>query len=87
MDIPVKEKMDILLGKNPNIKKDEIKDWTVELLNEGIVLFFKGRNYIPKDNNLRRDILQMYHDHEMAGHPGELKTYNAVSQQYWWPGI
>src|SRR5271168_4353033 len=29
----------------------------------------------------------MYHDHETAGHPGELETYTAVAQQYWWPGI
>jgi transposase InsO family protein len=87
MDIPVKEAMNMLLKKNPNMWKDEMKDWTMELLDEGVVLFFKGRNYIPKDDNLRRDILKMYHDHETAGHPGELETYNAVAQQYWWPGI
>jgi hypothetical protein len=52
MDIPVKEKMDILSGKNPSIWKDEMKDWTIELLDEVIVLFFIGRNYIPKDDNL-----------------------------------
>jgi hypothetical protein len=22
----------------------------------------------------------MYHDHEMAGHPGELETYNGIRQ-------
>ena len=52
MDIPVKEKMNILLRKSPNIWKGEIKDWTVELLDERVVLFFKGQNYIPKDDNL-----------------------------------
>jgi hypothetical protein len=87
MDIPVKERMNILLGKSPNIWKDEIKDWTMELLDEGVILFFKERNYIPRDNELRQDILQMYHDHETAGHLGELETYNAVTQHYWWPGI
>ena len=29
----------------------------------------------------------MFHDHETAGHPGELETYNLVKQYYWWPGI
>ena len=29
----------------------------------------------------------MFHDHETAGHPGELKTYNAIHQHYWWPGL
>ena len=29
----------------------------------------------------------MFHNHETAGHPGELKTYNLVRQYYWWPGL
>ena len=28
-----------------------------------------------------------FHDHETAGHPGSLHTYNAVQQHYWWPGL
>jgi Integrase zinc binding domain len=29
----------------------------------------------------------MYHDHETAGHPGELETYNGIRQNYWWPEL
>jgi hypothetical protein len=29
----------------------------------------------------------MYHNHEMAGHLGELETYNGIRQNYWWPGL
>jgi hypothetical protein len=29
----------------------------------------------------------MFHDHETAGHPGELETYNAIQQHYWWLGL
>jgi Integrase zinc binding domain/Chromo (CHRromatin Organisation MOdifier) domain len=29
----------------------------------------------------------MYHDHETAGHPGELETYNRIRQNYWWSGL
>ena len=29
----------------------------------------------------------MFHDHETARHPGELETYNAIRQHYWWPGL
>ena len=36
---------------------------------------------------MRKDILKDFHDHETAGHPGELQTYNAVRQHYWWPGL
>ena len=29
----------------------------------------------------------MFHDPKTAGHPGEIATYNAVQQHYWWPGL
>ena len=29
----------------------------------------------------------MFHDPEKAGHPGELGTFNAVQQHFWWPGL
>ena len=51
------------------------------------IVFFKGKNYIPRDDNLRRDIIKLFHDHKTAGHPRELETYNALQQHYWWPGL
>src|ERR1700678_4500077 len=80
MDINVDDTMNVLLGKRPNIWKDKLKDWRLEKLDEGNVLFFKGRNYVPRDDELRRDILRMFHDHKMAEHPGELETYNSVAE-------
>jgi hypothetical protein len=58
MDINVDDTMNILLEKRPNIWKDELKDWRLEKLDKGNILFFKGRNYVPKDDELRRDILR-----------------------------
>jgi hypothetical protein len=29
----------------------------------------------------------MFHDHDTAGHPGELETFNSIRQHYWWPGL
>src|SRR5271154_7275993 len=29
----------------------------------------------------------MFHDHGTVGHPGELETFNSVTEHYWWPGI
>ena len=51
------------------------------------MIFYKGKNYIPRDQDLRRDIVKMFHDHEMAGHPGELETYDSVKTHYWWLGM
>ena len=62
-------------------------DWTVERIEGRQVLYYRGKNYIPKDEELRRDIAQMFHDHPTAGHPGELETYNSIRQHYWWPGL
>ena len=28
-----------------------------------------------------------HHDHETAGHSGELEMHNAIIQHYWWPGL
>ena len=31
--------------------------------------------------------MKSFHDHKTAGHLGEIGTYNAVQQHYWWPGL
>ena len=87
MDINVDDTINVLLGKRPNIWKDELKDWRLEKLDKENILFFRGKNYVPKDDKLRKDILRMFHNHETAGHPGELETYNSVAENYWWPGL
>ena len=62
-------------------------DWKLELLDGKNTLFYKGRNYVPDDLDLQRDIVKMLHDHEMAGHPGEAETLVSVERLYWWPGL
>ena len=47
--------------------------------------FHKGRPVVPDERELQRRILQQYHDHEMAGHPGIANTMTAVMREYWWP--
>ena len=37
--------------------------------------------------DLQQEIVKSFHDHETAGHPGKIWTYNAVQQHYWWPGL
>jgi hypothetical protein len=46
-----------------------------------------GRVYVPKDAQLRHDLLHAHHDSPVAGHPGRWKTLELVSRNYWWPGI
>jgi Integrase zinc binding domain len=46
------------------------------------VFFYKGKNYVPINAELQREIVRRYHDHPTAGHPGELQTFNAAKEHY-----
>ena len=81
IDKDASEALITLLGKG------KIEDWTMEKFNDRKILFFKGRNYIPISETLWKDITKLFHDHETTGHLGELETYNAIRQLYWWPGL
>ena len=86
-DFDVKRALELLLEDGPNSLQQDLKDWKLEEFKGKNILFYKDKNYIPDDLELRRDITKMFHDHETAGHPGELETYNSVKQHYWWPGM
>ena len=79
--------METLLQEGPTSLKNDLEDWKIEEVEGKKMIFYKGKNYIPKDQELRRDVVKMYHDHETAGHLGELETYNSIRQHYWWPGL
>ena len=64
-----------------------LEDWKIETTNGRNILFFKGKNYIPRNVDLWWEIVKSFHDHETAGHLGEIGMYNAVQQHYWWPGL
>ena len=81
------EALKTLLEEGPTTIRNQLSDWTTERINEKQVLYYQRKNYIPQNEELRRDIAKMFHDHETAGHPGELETYNSVRQHYWWPGL
>ena len=78
MDYKVKETLDLLLKNRPTNLQKDLSDWKTEEIDGKMTLFYKEKNYIPIDQELRRDIVKMFHDHETAGHPGELETYNSI---------
>ena len=43
--------------------------------------------YVPKDQDLRREIVRLHHNTPTAGHPGRWKMLELVMRNYWWPGI
>jgi Integrase zinc binding domain len=87
LDLDVKNTIETLIKEGPTSLKNDLEDWKIEEIDGRKMISFKGKNYIPKDLELWWDIVKMYHDHETAGHPGELETYNGIRQNYWWPGL
>jgi Integrase zinc binding domain len=87
LDLDIKNSIKTLMEDGPTSLKNDLQDWKIKEIDGRKMIFFKGKNYIPKDLELRRDIIKMYHNHKMAGHPGELETYNGIRQNYWWPGL
>ena len=84
-DYDIKNALELLLESGPNSLRQDLENWRLEKHGDKNVLFYKDKNYIPDDLDLWQDIVKMFHDHEMAWHPGELETYNSVKQHYWWP--
>jgi hypothetical protein len=58
-------------------------EWSEE---QGLILF-RGKVYVPKNDELRRELVKAHHDSPVTGHPGRWKTLELVSRNYWWPGI
>jgi len=72
----------LLIEDGPTNLQKELGEWTVQEIDGRNLLFFQGRNYVPRDRELRREILQQYHDAPTVGHPGEIETYNSISKHY-----
>ena len=71
LDMEAIEAIDTLLNKGPTHLQRDLEDWATEEFEGKNVLFFQGKNYIPKDYELRREITSQFHDKITAGHPGE----------------
>jgi hypothetical protein len=87
MDYDAAEAIKELLKQGPREAKKDLMDWKVEEFEGENILFYKEKNYVPIDAELRREIVWRYHDHPTAGHPAELQTFNVVKEHYWWPGL
>jgi len=47
----------------------------------------EGKIYIPKNEKLRVEIIQLYHDVPAAGHGGKWKMTELITRNYWWPEV
>ena len=52
MDFDASEAMETLLGNGPITLQNDLEDWKLETINNKKILFYKGKSYIPKDDEL-----------------------------------
>lgn len=49
--------------------------------------YYKDARLVVPMGELRREVLKACHDHQLAGHPGIVRTLATVTRSYWWPGV
>ena len=47
----------------------------------------EGKLYVPKDKELRTEIIRLHYDILMAGYGGKCKMVELVTRNYWWLGV
>ena len=52
LDIDVKNAMETLLQEGPTSLKNDLEDWKIEEVDGRKTIFYKRKNYIPKDQEL-----------------------------------
>ena len=75
---------DELKGWRQKCVDGQAPDFTVR--NDG-VLSYKGRMCVPKNDELKKTILDEAHISAYAMHPGNTKMYHTLKQDYWWSGM
>ena len=51
------------------------------------ILYYENRVYIPRDAELRREILRLHHDDKTAGHFGVKRTQDLIKRKFHWDGL
>ena len=70
------------------IKKAKVKElWGNEWQIEGDLVLKEKKMYVPKDEELRVEIIQLYYNMPAVGYGHRWKTVELVTKSYWWPGI
>jgi hypothetical protein len=83
LDTSVAQALETIHKQAPRKMKRGLEEWNTE---DGLILF-RGKVYVPNDPDIRREITKLHHDTYEAGHPGEFKTIELLSRNYWWPGM
>ncbi|KAF8751565.1 hypothetical protein RHS01_08145 [Rhizoctonia solani] len=51
------------------------------------LLWYQGKLVVPDSETLKEQLLKEFHNSPLAGHPGQQRTLELLSCNYWWPGM
>lgn len=83
LDDIVLQSLETIKQSGPRSMRLGLQEWNLE---DGLILF-RGKVYVPRNQELRREIVKNHHDTIIMGHPGRDKTTALVQENYWWPGM
>jgi len=69
--------------KKMRVKELRGEEWKLE----GDLVLKEGKVYILKDEELRAEVIWLYHDITAVRHRGRWKTVELVTRNYWWPEV
>ena len=69
--------------KKAKVKELRGEEWKIE----GDLVIKEGKIYIPKDMELRAEMIWLHHDVPAAGYGERWKMVELVTRNYWWPGV
>ena len=69
--------------KNTGVKELRGNEWKIE----GDLMLKEGKVYVPKNKELRAEVIWLHHHIPAAGHGGRWKIVELVTRNYWWPGV
>jgi hypothetical protein len=73
-DKDVSNAVETILKNGPRSLAKGLEEWKLE----DRIILYKGQVYVPKNEELRWDIVKKYHNNVAIGHPGRWKTYDVT---------
>jgi len=86
--------------KQSKVKDDEVVKAVEEMKWAGVkmlrdeewreidgIMYKERKVYVPRDDELRTEIVRLHHDMPVGGHGEQWKTVELVTQNFWWLGV
>ena len=94
-EVDILEKIKKARGKDKEVVRvvEEMKKAGVRVLRgdkwqvEGELVLKEGKIYVPKEEELRVEIIWLHHNILAVGHGGRWKMTELVMRNYWWPEV